>query len=92
MGPAEGELNLAFLGQGAVAAIAVDLQHALEPGEVFDRPFARTVGGVDIDRRWWIASTPGPVISGIGPQLSGLGLTSPGIEHRQAGLVGEQLG
>ena len=44
MGPAEGELHGALLGQRAIAAIAVDLQHALEAGKVLDRLTGRAVG------------------------------------------------
>ena len=46
----EGELDLALV-QRAIAAIAIHLQSALEPGEVFDRPVARAVNGVEIDCR-----------------------------------------
>lgn len=44
MGPAEGELDIAALSEHAIAAIAIDLQDALEAIEVRDRPISLAVG------------------------------------------------
>ena len=91
MRPAEGEADRALLGQSAVAAIAVHLQHAREAREMRDGPLGRTVGGVDVDGAGRIASAPGPVVTGVGPELAGLGPPAAWIEHRRRGLIGEQL-
>ena len=92
MGPAEGERDVALLGQRAIAAIAVDLQHALEAGQVRDRPLGRAVGRIDVGHRRRVGSAPRSIVARIGPELAGLGPPSPGIEHRRGRLVGEQLG
>ena len=92
MGPAEGELHLAALGEGAIAAIAVDLQDALEAGEMSDRPLGLAVGRVDIGDAGRVGAAPRAIIAGIGPELAGLGASAAGIEHRRRGLVGEQFG
>ena len=91
MGPAEGQAHVALLRQGAVAGVAVDLQHALEAAEMGYGPLGLAVGGIDVGhaRRLWAA--PGPVITGVGPELARLGPSAPGIEHRRRGLVGEEL-
>ena len=91
MGPAEGKLDAAALGQRAVAAIAIDLQHAPEAGQMGHRSLGLAVGCVDVDHAGRIGAAPGPVVAGIGPELSRLGPAAAGIEHRCAGLVGEQL-
>src|SRR5690606_21624175 len=91
MSPAEGELDVAALGERAVAAIAIDLQHALEAGQVGHRPLGLAIGGVDIRHAGRIGATPGSVVAGVGPELPGLGPAAAGIEHRRASLVGEQL-
>jgi hypothetical protein len=92
MCPAEGELDLAGLGQGAVPGIAVNLQDAAESLEMLDRAFRLAVGGIDISNRRRGGPAPGPVVPGIGPELAGLGPAASWIKHRSAGLVGEQLG
>lgn len=92
MGPAEGELHIALLGQRAIAAIAIDLEHASEPGQMLDRLAGLAVGGEDIDGGGRVSPAPGPVVPRIGPELAGLRPASSGVQHRQGGLVGEQLG
>ena len=67
--PAEGELHRPGLGQRSIAAVAIDLERALEAGQVLDRLTGLAVGGVDIDGGRRIPPAPGPVVPGIGPQL-----------------------
>ncbi|GAY21268.1 hypothetical protein SFOMI_1805 [Sphingobium fuliginis] len=91
MRPAEGEADLlAPLGERGVAAIAIDLQDACEVPEMGLGPFGLTVRGVDVGHHRRITAAPGSIVADIGPQLPGLGATSPGIEHRGSGLVGEE--
>ena len=92
MGPAEGELNLATLGERAIAAIAIDLQDALEASQMRDRPLGLAIGRIDVGHAWRIGATPGAIVAGVGPELASLGAAAPRIEHRRRGLVGEQLG
>jgi hypothetical protein len=49
------------------------------------------IGAVEIDRGRWIGSAPGPVVAGIDPEPAGLGATPARIEHRDRGVIGEQL-
>ena len=91
MGPAEGELDVAALGEHAIAAIAVDLQDAVEAGEMGDRPLGLAVGRVDVGDARRIGAAPWPIVARIGPELAGLGAAASGIEHRRRRLVGEQL-
>lgn len=92
MGPAEGELHIAALSQHAVAGITIDLQDALEAGEVRDRPIGLAIGRVDIGHAGRIVAAPGAIITGVRPELAGLGAPSSRIEHRRRRLIGEQLG
>lgn len=46
---AEGQRHGILRGHGAVAAVAVDLEHAGELNQVRDRPLGLTVGRVDIN-------------------------------------------
>ena len=90
MRPAERKLDVAALGELAVAGIAIDLQDALEAVEMGDRPLGFAVGCIDIGDARRIDAAPWPVVGGIGPELAGLGAAAAGIEHRHRGLVGEQ--
>ena len=92
MAPAEGKPHLALLGQHLVAAIAVDLQDALEAAQMCDRPLGLAVGRIDVGNARRIGAAPRPVVPGIGEELTGLGPSAPRIEHRRRRLVGEQLG
>ena len=67
MGPAEGELHVAALGEHPIAAIAVDLQNALEAGEVGDRPLGLAIGRIDIGDARWVGAAPRPIITRVGP-------------------------
>jgi hypothetical protein len=67
MRPAECKLDVATLGQLAVAGIAIDLQDSLEALEMGDRALGFAVGRVDIGDAGWIGSAPRPVIGHIGP-------------------------
>src|SRR5882762_9645914 len=78
--PAEGKPRVALLGQYLVAAVAVDLQDALEAAEVRDRPLGLAVGRIDIGYTRWIGAAPWPVVPGIGEELAGLGPASSWIE------------
>jgi hypothetical protein len=48
MGPTEGELHIATLGGQAIAAVTVELQDALEAGEMGDRPLGLAIRRVTI--------------------------------------------
>ena len=50
-----------------------------------------TIGTVEIDGRRRIRSTPRPIVAGINPDPAGFGTTATGVEHRDRGIVGEQL-
>ena len=78
-------------GQRPIAGVAVDLEDALEAGEMRDRLRRRAVGRIDIGDRRRVGSAPGAIVPRIGPELAGLGPPAPGIEHRRRRLVGEQL-
>jgi hypothetical protein len=67
MRPAECKLDVATLGQLAVAGIAIDLQDSLEALEMGDRVLGFAVGRVDISHARWIGSAPWPVVGHIGP-------------------------
>ena len=92
MSPAEGELDVAAVGQHLVAAITVDLQHAPEARKMGDGPLGLAVRRIDIGDAGRVRSAPWPVVTRVGPKLPGLGAPPPGIEHRSRGLVGEELG
>ena len=88
---AKREAHVAPFGERAIAGIAVDLENALEAGEVGDRLRRLAVGRIDIGDCRRVRSAPGPVVSRIGPKLAGLGAPAPRIEHRRRRLVGKQL-
>ena len=59
VGPAEGEADVALLGERAIAGVAVDLKDALEAGKMRDRLRGLAVGRVDIGDRRRVGSAPG---------------------------------
>ena len=67
MRPTECEFDVAALGQRAIADIAVDLQHALEAGEMRDGPLGLAVWRIHIGDAWRIGAAPGPVVPGVSP-------------------------
>lgn len=88
---AECKLNVATLGELAIAGIAVNLQDPLEACEMSDRSIGFPIGGIDIGDAQRIGATPWPVVRGIGPELTGLGAPAAGIEHRHRRFIGKQL-
>jgi hypothetical protein len=78
--PAEGELDRATFGKLWVGVVAIDLQHALEAGEMAEQPLGLAVGCIDIGDAGRIEAAPGPVVGGVGPELAGLGAPSAGID------------
>ena len=56
--PAEGKPHVALLGQHLVAAVAVDLQDAVEAGEMRDRPLGLAIRRVDVGDARRIACRP----------------------------------
>ena len=48
MGPAKGELHVAAFSKHPVTAIAVNLQDALEAGEMSDRPLGLAIRRIDV--------------------------------------------
>ena len=67
MRPTECEFDVAALGQRAIADIAVDLQHALEAGEMRDGRSALRSGAYHIGDAGRIGAAPGPVVPGVSP-------------------------
>src|SRR5271154_4118418 len=51
-----------------------------------------TIFGNDISRGGMAVAAPATVIDRVVPQPSGFGPPAAGVEHRQRGVVGEQLG
>jgi len=95
VGPAERQRHRAIgaiAGQPLEPGIAVNLQHAAEPGQVASRSGALAVLRIVIRHHRMPRPVPRTVIDGVAPQASGLGAPAAGIEHRQGGVVGEQLG
>ena len=84
MGPAKGKLDGTTLSEDSVAAIAVNLQNALEAGEMADWPLGLAIGRIDVNDARRIGAAPRPIIARIGPQLAEFGASSAGIEHRTA--------
>ena len=92
MGPAEGELHVTALSEHPIAAITVNLQDALEAGQITDGPLGLAIRRIDVGDAGRVGATPGSIITGIGPELADLGASAARIEHRRRGLVSEQLG
>ncbi len=91
VGPAGCELDVAAVAEPIEAGITVDLNDALELGQMRSGTLGLAIGTVEIDRRRRIGSIPGPVIAGVDPEPAGLGAAAAGIEHRDRRVVGEQL-
>jgi hypothetical protein len=83
--------DVAALGQGAIAGVTVDLQHARKAGQMRERTLRLAVGRIKVDDPGRIDAAPGPVVSRISPELAGLGSPASGIENGRRGFVGEQL-
>ena len=62
VGPAEGELHVTTLCEDPVAAIAVNLENALEAGEMTNRPLGLAIRRIDVDNARWIGAAPRPII------------------------------
>jgi hypothetical protein len=95
VGPAERQPHRAvgaIPGQPLEPGIAIDLEHAAEVGQVSGGTRTLAVLGIHVGCRRARWSTPRTIIDGVAPQPSCLGPTAAGIEHRQRGVVGEQLG
>jgi hypothetical protein len=46
----------------------------------------------EVDRGRWFGPRPRSIVARIDPQPAGLGAAAAGIEHRDRGVVGKQLG
>src|SRR5262249_49361225 len=91
IGEGHGAADARRRGQLLVDGISIDLEDAVEALEQSGGVLAAAAGGVGIGHGRWITSPPWPIIAGDGPQESGLGLAAPGIKHRTARLIAEQL-
>jgi hypothetical protein len=89
--PSRRRRHAAFLGQHAIAAIAVDLKDSGEACEMSHRTLSLPIWGIHIGDARRVASLPRPVVAGIGPKLAGLGPAAAGIEHRRGGFVSEEF-
>jgi hypothetical protein len=89
--PAEGELDSPLLGQSLVGAVAVGLQDAAVAGQMLRRRRGRPIAGVDEGHARRLGPAPRAVVTGVGPELAELGSSSPRLQHRRPGLVGEEL-
>src|SRR5262245_32898034 len=85
------QLDIAAGRQPLKTRIAVDLNDAFEAGQVRGWSLGAAIRTVEIDRRRWVRSVPGPVVASVDPEPAGLGAAAAGIEHRNRGVVGEQL-
>src|SRR5581483_1393653 len=92
MAPAEGEVNLARLGERPVAGIAIDLEDAAEAHEMSGGAFGLAIRCVDVGDGRRVRSRPRAIVARIGPELAGLGPPPAGVEHRRRRLAREQLG
>jgi hypothetical protein len=89
MPPAKCKLNLATLGELAIAGIAIDLQDSSEACKMGDRSVGFAIGRIDIGDARRIGAAPWPVVRRIGPELTGLGAPAAGIEHRHRRFIGK---
>ena len=58
MGPTKGELHGAAFSKHPVTAIAVNLQDALEAGEISDRPLGLAIGSIDVGDAGRVGAAP----------------------------------
>jgi hypothetical protein len=91
MGPAEGELYVTTVSEDPVATVAINLENALEVGEMTNRPLGLAIGRIDVDNARWIGAAPPAIVARIGPQLGEFGASPAGIEHRGRRLIGKQF-
>ena len=89
--PTSCELESAAIAEPVEAGIAVDLHDAAEPGQVRGWALGFAIRAVKLDRSRRIGPVPGPVVAGVDPEPAGLGAAPAGIQHRDRGVVGEQL-
>jgi hypothetical protein len=71
--PAKCKLNVATLGQLAIAGVAIDLQDPLDAYQMSDWSVGFAIGGIDIGDARRIGAAPWPVVRRIGSELTGLG-------------------
>jgi hypothetical protein len=69
MAPAEGEVNLARLGERPIAGIAVDLEDAKETLEMSAWAFSLAIRCIDVGDGRRVRSRPRAIVSRIGPEL-----------------------
>ena len=94
MSPTESELWDIAGGIGDQASkpgIAVDLDQATVPFQMFRRVNAFAVVAVNIDGGRVAGPTPGAVVDGVTPQPTGFGSPPAGVQHRQSCVVGEDF-
>ena len=95
MGPARGMLDPRGLAwcrsiQGVVAGESIGMHHAAEPGQVFARPLAFSVGRVAVECRRRPGSGMRSGIHGIDPEPRQPGLARAGCERADRRVVGVQ--
>lgn len=70
--PAECKLNVAPLGEPAIASIAINLEDPLEACQMGDWSVGFAIGGIDVGDARRIDAAPWPIVRRIGPELTGL--------------------
>src|SRR5215470_2501223 len=91
MCPTGRELDIAAFAEAIESGITVDLYDAPEPSQVRGGPLGLAIGAVEIDRSRRVWPVPRTIVASIDPKPAGLGTAAAGIEHRDRGVVGEQL-
>ena len=93
--PAECQLRRLVSGRGHQAAkpgIAFNLEQATEALKVTGRMLALAVFAEDIGGGRMTGPRPSTVVAGITLQAPGHGAPATGVQHRQSGIVGNDLG
>jgi hypothetical protein len=67
MRPAKGEPDVSTFSQQFVSGVAIDLEHALEVGEVRGHALCLAIGSIDISDTRRIGAAPWSVIAGVSP-------------------------
>ena len=62
MGPAKGKQDVIAFGETRIAAIAVDLQGAVEASKMRDRPLCFAVGRINVGNPGRLGAAPRPII------------------------------
>ncbi len=78
-------------GESVIPCVAVDLQHAMEPFEMFPDVLPTTIAGVTEHHRRLRRPLPGTVIHGVAPQPRDAGPPPGAIQHRQRRIVAKHL-